>query len=69
MNCSKALVLHTGKYIGSGCTTASFLRTARLNFLLLNSNSTMSVECTILHDRVHSTDAYDLPQPLPGYAS
>ena len=33
----------------SGCTTASFFRTARLNFLLLNSNSTMSVECTILH--------------------
>ena len=34
----------TGRYIGSGWTKASFFLTARLNLLLLSSNSTISVE-------------------------
>lgn len=41
----------TGMYTGSGWTKASFFLTARLNLLLLSSNSTMSVEWTILQHR------------------
>lgn len=45
---------YTGRYIGSGWTKASFFLTARLNLLLLSSNSTMSVEWTILQQKTAS---------------
>lgn len=40
----------------TGCSMAmaSFLRRLRLNFLLLSSNSMMSVSCTILRGRGRS---------------